>query len=151
MAWIQNNKFRRYFIARYIYCNLGLRIAPPEAPVSGYRFGKGCYFADMACKSIGYCCPSNQTALILLCEVSIGNPNVVKVSDSSYCLSKLPKGTHSTKYLGGCYPPSDSYIDLDGVQVPIGTPDKQQSWDFNEYIVYDTSQLKLKYLLRLKV
>jgi poly [ADP-ribose] polymerase len=24
----------------------GLRIAPPEAPVSGYRFGKGVYFAD---------------------------------------------------------------------------------------------------------
>eukprot|EP00842_Homolaphlyctis_polyrhiza_P005500 jgi/Hompol1/5951/HPOL_001834-RA len=25
----------------------GLRIAPPEAPVSGYMFGKGVYFADM--------------------------------------------------------------------------------------------------------
>ena len=24
----------------------GLRIAPPEAPRSGYRFGKGIYFAD---------------------------------------------------------------------------------------------------------
>ena len=24
----------------------GLRIAPPEAPVSGYRFGKGVYLAD---------------------------------------------------------------------------------------------------------
>ena len=26
----------------------GLRIAPPEAPVSGYLFGKGIYLADMA-------------------------------------------------------------------------------------------------------
>lgn len=25
----------------------GLRVAPPEAPVSGYAFGKGVYFADM--------------------------------------------------------------------------------------------------------
>ena len=25
----------------------GLRIAPPEAPVTGYMFGKGVYFADM--------------------------------------------------------------------------------------------------------
>jgi len=25
----------------------GLRIAPPEAPVTGYMFGKGIYFADM--------------------------------------------------------------------------------------------------------
>jgi Poly(ADP-ribose) polymerase catalytic domain len=28
----------------------GLRIAPPEAPCSGYRFGKGIYFADMLAK-----------------------------------------------------------------------------------------------------
>jgi hypothetical protein len=28
----------------------GLRIAPPEAPVSGYMFGKGVYFADMFSK-----------------------------------------------------------------------------------------------------
>ena len=25
----------------------GLRIAPPEAPVTGYMFDKGVYFADM--------------------------------------------------------------------------------------------------------
>jgi hypothetical protein len=25
----------------------GLRIAPPEAPTSGYMFGKGIYFADL--------------------------------------------------------------------------------------------------------
>ena len=28
----------------------GLRIAPPEAPVTGYMFGKGVYFADMVSK-----------------------------------------------------------------------------------------------------
>lgn len=33
----------------------GLRIAPPEAPVSGYMFGKGVYLADIATKSINYC------------------------------------------------------------------------------------------------
>lgn len=105
----------------------------------------------MSSKSLGYCCPSNNTALILLCEVAIGNPNVVKSSDSSFCLSKLPKGTHSTKYLGGCFPPLESYVNLEGVQVPVGKPINANSWDFNEYIVYDTSQLKMKYLLRLKI
>lgn len=34
----------------------GLRIAPPEAPVSGYMFGKGVYLADMSSKSANYCC-----------------------------------------------------------------------------------------------
>eukprot|EP01137_Pigoraptor_chileana_P007922 Opistho-2@54117 len=33
----------------------GLRIAPPEAPVTGYMFGKGIYFADMVSKSANYC------------------------------------------------------------------------------------------------
>lgn len=33
----------------------GLRIAPPEAPVSGYMFGKGVYLADASSKSANYC------------------------------------------------------------------------------------------------
>jgi hypothetical protein len=32
----------------------GLRIAPPEAPATGYMFGKGVYFADMFDKSFQY-------------------------------------------------------------------------------------------------
>lgn len=53
----------------------GLRIAPPEAPVSGYMFGKGVYFADMVSKSANYChCyRSNNIGLMLLCEVALGN------------------------------------------------------------------------------
>jgi poly [ADP-ribose] polymerase len=53
----------------------GLRIAPPEAPVTGYMFGKGIYFADMVSKSANYCCtsPSDPVGLLLLCEVALGN------------------------------------------------------------------------------
>ena len=48
----------------------GLRIAPPEAPVSGYLFGKGIYLADMIGKSAGYCRSwGSDTALCLLIEV----------------------------------------------------------------------------------
>jgi len=47
----------------------GLRIAPPEAPVTGYMFGKGVYFADMVTKSANYCFTNhvNNTGLMLLC------------------------------------------------------------------------------------
>ena len=50
----------------------GLRIAPPEAPVTGYMFGKGVYFADMCSKSANYCCTSREspTGILLLCEVA---------------------------------------------------------------------------------
>lgn len=56
----------------------GLRIAPPEAPVTGYMFGKGIYFADMVSKSANYCCTSNcnPTGLMLLCEVALGNVKI---------------------------------------------------------------------------
>lgn len=49
----------------------GLRIAPPEAPVSGYLFGKGIYLADMIDKSAHYCRSyGSDTALCLLVEVA---------------------------------------------------------------------------------
>jgi poly [ADP-ribose] polymerase len=61
----------------------GLRIAPPEAPKTGYLFGKGCYFADMAGKSAPYCCAdiSKNVGLFLLCEVALGNPRAIYDTD----------------------------------------------------------------------
>jgi len=54
-----------------------MRIAPPEAPASGYAFGKGVYFADRAEKSAGYTCPylSNGIGIFVMCEVALGSPN----------------------------------------------------------------------------
>ncbi len=37
----------------------GLRIAPPEAPVTGYMFGKGVYFADAVSKVRAHTAISN--------------------------------------------------------------------------------------------
>merc|ERR1712228_458550 len=79
----------------------GLRIAPPEAPVTGYMFGKGVYFADMCSKSANYCftSPSANTGLILLAEVALGDMNPKFQAD--YYADKLPKGKLSTKGIGG--------------------------------------------------
>lgn len=54
----------------------GLRIAPPEAPVNGYAFGKGVYLADISSKSAQYCSPgmSGGTGLLLLIEAELGKP-----------------------------------------------------------------------------
>jgi poly [ADP-ribose] polymerase len=63
----------------------GLRIAPPEAPVSGYMFGKGTYLADMASKSANYCYAhiSGGHALLLLCEAELGAP-MQELTNASY-------------------------------------------------------------------
>ncbi len=63
----------------------GLRIAPPEAPVSGYMFGKGVYLADMSSKSGGYCASgvSGGTGILLLCEAELGAP-MLQLTDADY-------------------------------------------------------------------
>ncbi|XP_054569063.1 poly [ADP-ribose] polymerase 1 [Eptesicus fuscus] len=131
----------------------GLRIAPPEAPVTGYMFGKGIYFADMVSKSANYCHTSqgDPVGLILLGEVALGNMYELK---HALHVSKLPKGKHSVKGLGKTTPDPSASITLDGVEVPLGTGVSSGVDDtsllYNEYIVYDTAQVNLKYLLKLK-
>ena len=63
----------------------GLRIAPPEAPVSGYMFGKGVYLADISSKSANYCFhqQSGNNALLLLCEAELGRP-MYELTGASY-------------------------------------------------------------------
>lgn len=82
----------------------GLRIAPPEAPVTGYMFGKGVYFSDICSKSANYCfaTPSKNLGLLALCEVSLGTTRDLKAAD--YSADKLPKGYNSTRGLGRMAP-----------------------------------------------
>lgn len=130
----------------------GLRIAPPEAPKTGYRFGKGVYFADVISKSGGYCFTSNQnpTAVMLvrehlplfahapqLAEVALGKMN--ELLRDEY-MEKPPPGHHSTKAMGGAAPDPkhDTHI-LDKVKVPVGKVVKtgiKSLASHNEYIVY---------------
>ncbi|XP_064412633.1 poly [ADP-ribose] polymerase 1 isoform X2 [Latimeria chalumnae] len=131
----------------------GLRIAPPEAPVTGYMFGKGVYFADMVSKSANYCHTSqaDPVGLILLGEVALGNMYELKRANH---ITKLPKGKHSVKGLGRTGPDPGTSVMLDGVQVPLGKGTSMGIEDasllYNEYIVYDIAQVNLKYLLKLK-
>ncbi|XP_061741748.1 poly [ADP-ribose] polymerase 1 [Nerophis ophidion] len=130
----------------------GLRIAPPEAPVTGYMFGKGLYFADMVSKSANYChtSQSNPVGLLLLAEVALGNMHELKKASH---ITKLPKGKHSVKGVGRTAPESSATTTLDGVHVPLGkgtnTNIDDTSLLYNEYIVYDVAQVNLKYLLKI--
>ena len=50
-----------------------MRIAPPEAPVTGYMFGKGVYFADMVSKSANYCCTNKSDIEMLAVVIKVHN------------------------------------------------------------------------------
>ncbi|KAJ0250128.1 hypothetical protein HA466_0143210 [Hirschfeldia incana] len=133
----------------------GLRIAPPEAPVTGYMFGKGVYFADMFSKSANYCYANSgaNDGVLLLCEVALGDMN--ELLNSDYNADKLPPGKLSTKGVGRTAPnPSEAKTLEDGVVVPLGKPvdhsSSKGSLLYNEYIVYNTEQIKMRYVIQVK-
>lgn len=133
----------------------GLRIAPPEAPVTGYMFGKGVYFADMVSKSANYCFtnPKQPCGFLLLCEVALGKTNDKIQSD--YHADRLPKGKTSTKGVGREFPDPKGDKTLDcGTIVPLGKPickgnDSGLCLMYNEFIVYDVAQIRARYLVKL--
>ncbi|KAG0042928.1 Poly [ADP-ribose] polymerase 2 [Gryganskiella cystojenkinii] len=137
----------------------GLRIAPPEAPVTGYMFDKGAYFADCVSKSANYCftSPGSNTGLMLLCEVALGDMFEIEQSDYYAKTNSEAAGKHSTKGLGLSYPNESGDVTIDNnVRVQAGTLKTEQKngmgyrLAYNEYIVYNTSQIKMRYLIRMK-
>jgi len=113
----------------------GLRIAPPEAPMSGYAFGKGIYFADVFQKSYSYCRGDNY---MLVCEVLTGD--MYETTGCEY-MESAPKGFHSTKYTGDSV--ESSFITENGVGVPF----LNSKSHYSEYIVYETSSVILRYII----
>ncbi|KAI9837348.1 MAG: hypothetical protein M1819_000422 [Sarea resinae] len=143
----------------------GLRIAPPEAPVSGYMFGKGVYLADISSKSAGYCCShmSDNTALLLLCEAELGKP-MYELLNGDYEAGEKAKAEGKIATWGkgrtnpsGWKDASCVHPSLKGVTMPDTTNpldptgvDGASLW-YNEYIIYDVAQIKLRYLFRVKM
>ena len=116
-------------------------------------FGKGVYFADMSSKSANYCCtsPDHPTGILLLCEVALGDMNEKMHSD--FYANNLPKGKNSTKGVGRTAPnPKNAKKLDDGVVIPMGPGEKVNisgaNLQYNEYIVYDVAQIRIRYLLR---
>ncbi|RHN81103.1 putative NAD(+) ADP-ribosyltransferase transcription regulator SAP family [Medicago truncatula] len=133
----------------------GLRIAPPEAPVTGYMFGKGVYFADMFSKSANYCYPTSTSAdgVLLLCEVALGD--MAELLTSKYDADRLPEGKLSTKGVGATAPDYSKAQKLeDGLIVPLAKPKKNSGIKgdlmYNEYIVYNVEQIRMRYVVNVK-
>ncbi|XP_060636115.2 poly [ADP-ribose] polymerase 2 [Anolis sagrei] len=135
----------------------GLRVAPPEAPVTGYMFGKGIYFADMSSKSANYCFATREKdiGLLLLSEVALGECN--ELLEANHEAEKLLVGKHSTKGLGKLAPSPTNNVTLHGSVVPLGPAidtgvvnPHGYTLNYNEFIVYDPRQVRMKYLLKVR-
>lgn len=138
----------------------GLRIAPPEAPHSGYKFGKGVYHANMASMSAEYCFPESfdNQLLLLVSEVALGEqyiqetPKYLTKEDINIFgkHSVLALGQYSLDSSGDTYESGSSTSAV----VPLGkethTGYHECPQDHPEFVVYDTTQVKMRYLLHLE-
>lgn len=134
----------------------GLRIAPPEAPVNGYMFGKGVYFADSVSKSSNYCWAtrSQPYGILLLAEVALGESYRAYSAEGLTYQSLIAKKStcrslHGVGQLAASF--TDHVVMSDGVLVPLGqlttSADARTSLLYNEFVVYQTEQIKLRYLI----
>src|SRR5207253_11131299 len=119
----------------------------------GYMFGKGVYFANAVTKSAQYMHGENGTGMILLCEVALGTPYQRKQSEY---ITSLPEGTHSTWGLGEWTPNIKETMVLDdGLILPLGKLGQSGrsglSLNYDEFIVYDVSQIRIRYAIILNV
>lgn len=142
----------------------GLRIAPPEAPVNGYAFGKGVYLADVSSKSAQYCQPgmSGGTGLLLLIEAELGKPMYEIPTGNPHAEEEAKKhGAYSTLGVGRTAPQGwrDGEViheNLKGVSIPdvskgLGDNKNANANGYlmhNEYICYNVAQMHLRYLFR---
>ncbi|XP_060095964.1 protein mono-ADP-ribosyltransferase PARP3 [Heteronotia binoei] len=132
----------------------GLRIMPH----SGGRVGKGLYFASENSKSAGYVgTTSKQVGIMFLNEVALGKEYRITCDDS--LLRKPPAGYDSVLACGRTEPDPayDKEIILDGkrVQVAQGKPISMaeyqgSSFCQSEYLIYQESQCRIRYLVQLK-
>ncbi|KAI1346580.1 PARP-domain-containing protein [Xylaria sp. FL0043] len=139
----------------------GLRIAPPEAPVNGYAFGKGVYLADLSSKSANYCVSSMSggVGLLMLVEAELSNPMYeIPSGDSAAAEKAKAKNCIATKGVGKPGPAkwkdaSCVNKQLKGVMMPDGKPVDSTNSNggylmLNEYISYNVEHLKIRYLLK---
>jgi len=132
----------------------GLRIMPH----SGGRVGAGIYLASMHEKSASYTSAYGaKFACMFLCEGALGKEHPV-TSDGSHAssLKKAPKGFDSVHALGTTTPTSWTSMKIDGKDVEVpnasgGDSGTASSFHHDEYLVYNEAQVRLRYILALKL
>ncbi|EYC34492.1 hypothetical protein Y032_0001g440 [Ancylostoma ceylanicum] len=118
-------------------------------------FGKGVYFADMVSKSANYCrVGQGEDGLMLLCDVALGKVKP-EVNAAMHSLDTI-KGYNSVQGLGSMEPDPNKLVkEVDGYAIHMGKPvdahkDKNCGLYYNEFIVYDVDQIRMRYLVRVR-
>jgi poly [ADP-ribose] polymerase len=132
----------------------GLRIMPH----SGGRVGKGIYMASEQSKSAWYVGRAGRTGIMFLTEAALGKEHTLL--RDNWRLKAPPRGHDSIVARGHTEPDpkKDTTIKLDGrtIAVPQGNVIKQPQFkksyfSQSEYLVYQESQVRLRYVLKMRM
>lgn len=136
----------------------GLRIMPH----SGGRVGSGVYLASENGKSAGYCTANKHQGVMFLCEAALGKQREIKRDGEVNWHDKDPVSAHganSVLAVGRTEPnPADDItakFDKHDVTVPQGRVEgnpagSSSSFSQSEYLVYNESQCRIRYVLKMK-
>ena len=142
---------------------LGLVLRPElvsNAKITGKMFSNGIYFANSYSKSQNYCgVYSGDEACLFLAEVALGNPSKRINADYHITHDKLKATGHNSCWGQGKFTPtSQTKLIVDGnreVIVPNGklghSTLSNPSLLYDEFIVYKENQLRLRYIVRVKI
>ncbi|MBA43111.1 MAG: hypothetical protein CMF62_03765 [Magnetococcales bacterium] len=136
----------------------GLYLDPSKLGVriTGKMFGYGIYWANAITKSFNYCGYQFQDniGIIAVGEVALGD--TLQRVNADYTINKKfldDNKKHSTHGMGNYSPKEDGKKMLRKTTIPCGKLEKNKEqrylW-YDEFIIYDTSQYRLKYLMVLK-
>ena len=141
------------------FCSIlekGLLLNPANLGVyiTGKMFGYGVYFSDTFSKSFNYCSTetSNDIGVLLLCEVALGNTLNCTKANSILGPKDMQKNKCHSTWGQGKQTPGGEVI-VDNIRIPNGklTDSKINSvLLYNEYIVYNTDQIRQAYLVVVK-
>ncbi|MCX4239708.1 WGR domain-containing protein [Paraliomyxa miuraensis] len=132
----------------------GLRIMPH----SGGRVGKGIYLASEQGKSAGYVGRAGRIGIMFLCEAVLGKEHYI--TRDNWRLKAAPRGYQSIVACGKTEPDPTKDISITlgkhPVIVPQGKPKKRSKYSSSsfwqsEYLVYQESQVRLRYVLKLQM
>ncbi|CAL8135941.1 unnamed protein product [Orchesella dallaii] len=127
-------------------------------------FGTGIYFADRASKSANYCGDTKRGAVgyLLLCDVAIGKSyNSMNAKNNFTTVPTITTQSGAIRYFdslkctGANIPDPKENIDFYGTAIPLGKTIQNTKYtsytvQYNEFIVYKSSQVKIKYLVKVQ-
>ena len=141
----------------------GLRIAPMDAQHTGSSMGKGIYFTDCFQRGLDFSSTkltnSKYSVYVLVAEVALGK---MDKHYKAFDLKKLAENCQAVKFIGRQHHDKDlnAYTNSN-IMVPLGEmitrtapKDKAITYferEFNEFVVYDASQVKLRYIIEVSV